>query len=210
MHCLFSCVNEMKPVSARFLCLIIYVLFHHVCTNRAYISLLKPNKKTDTIQGCGGDLMHPKISQLFSIITLKTRSESSWQRHRYTQSVWQSAGEWNHSKAQRLTAPNRWISLSVPCSLLSLSTFPLLFCWFVYFWFLYNQEPLELGSVERPRHNMMAAMDERDSRGQDLPGVLQGACSSRMPEMAQRSQRHEPPTLNKRLAVVPGLDPVSS
>ena len=57
---------------------------------------------------------------------------------------------------------------------------------------------------------MTAARDERDSMGQDPPGVLQGACSSKMPGMAQRSQRHEPPTLNKRLAVVPGLDPVSS
>lgn len=65
-------------------------------------------------------------------------------------------------------------------------------------------------SVERPRHNMMATTDERDTMGQDPPGVLQGACSSRMPGMAQGSQWHEPPTLNKRLAVVPGLDPVSS
>ncbi|KAK9520625.1 hypothetical protein VZT92_020497 [Zoarces viviparus] len=64
--------------------------------------------------------------------------------------------------------------------------------------------------MERPRHNMTAATDEWDSMGQDPPGVLQGACSSGMPGMAQGSQRHEPPTLNKRLAVVPGLDPVSS
>lgn len=57
---------------------------------------------------------------------------------------------------------------------------------------------------------MMVAMDERSSAGSDPPGVLQGASSSRMPGMAQGSQWHEPLTLNKRLAVVPGLDPVSS
>lgn len=39
------------------------------------------------------------------------------------------------------------------------------------------------------------------------PGVLQGARSSRMPGMAQGSRWHESLTLNKRLAVVPGLDP---
>lgn len=49
------------------------------------------------------------------------------------------------------------------------STFPLLFCWFVYFWFPYKREPLELGSAERPRHNMMAAMDERDIIGTGPP-----------------------------------------
>lgn len=47
-------------------------------------------------------------------------------------------------------------------------------------------------------------MDVRGSAGWDPPGVLQGA--SGMPEMAQGSQWHEPLTLNKRLAVVPGLD----
>lgn len=91
--------------------------------------------------------MHPLLSQLFYVIAVKTlhaQSEFSWQHCSYTQGVWLSVGEWNHSKAQRLTAPNRWRSPSVPCSPVSLSTFPLLFCWFVYFWFLYNQEPLEL------------------------------------------------------------------
>lgn len=48
------------------------------------------------------------------------------------------------------------------------------------------------------------------SLGQDPPGMLQAAWLSRMPGMAQGSQWHEPPTLNKRLAVVPSLDPVSS
>lgn len=62
--------------------------------------------------------------------------------------------------------------------------------------------------MERARHNTTAAMDESDSVGQDPPGVLQGARWSRMPGMALGSQWHEPPTLNKRLAVVPGLDPV--
>lgn len=51
--------------------------------------------------------------------------------------------EWNHSKAQRLTAQDRWKSLSIPCSPVFVHL-PLLFCWFVYFWFLYNQEPLWL------------------------------------------------------------------
>lgn len=57
---------------------------------------------------------------------------------------------------------------------------------------------------------MMVAMDERGRVGWDPPGVLQGSRSSRMPGMAQGSQWHESLTLNKRLAVVPGLDPVSS
>lgn len=57
---------------------------------------------------------------------------------------------------------------------------------------------------------MTVPIDERDSMGQDPPGVLQGACSSQMPGMVQQSQWHEPLTLNKRLAVVLGLDPVSS
>lgn len=51
-------------------------------------------------------------------------------------------------------------------------------------------------------------MDVRGSAGWDPPGVLQGA--SGMPEMAQGSRWHEPLTLNKRLAVVPGLDPGSA
>lgn len=54
---------------------------------------------------------------------------------------------------------------------------------------------------------MMVAMDERGSAGWDPPGVLQGARSSGMPGMAQGSRWHESLTLNKRLAVVPGLDP---
>lgn len=91
--------------------------------------------------------MHPPLSRLFCIIAAKSlhvQSVFSWQCCSHTQGVWLSVGEWNPSKAQRLTAPNRWKSPSIPCSLRSLSTFPLLFCWFVYFWFLYNQEPLEL------------------------------------------------------------------
>lgn len=47
----------------------------------------------------------------------------------------------------------------------------------------------------------------RGAAGWDPPGVLQGA--SGMPGMAEGSQWHEPLTLNKRLAVVPGLDPGS-
>lgn len=54
---------------------------------------------------------------------------------------------------------------------------------------------------------MMVAMDERGSAGWDPPGVLQGVRSSGMPGMAQGSRWHESLTLNKRLAVVPGLDP---
>lgn len=59
---------------------------------------------------------------------------------------------------------------------------------------------------------MMVAMDEGGSGDgtPPPPGMLQGASSSRMPGMAQGSQWHEAPTLNKRLAVVPSLDPVSS
>lgn len=101
-------------------------------------------------------------------------------------------------------------SLSVPLTPLFLSTSPLLFCWSVCFWFPHNQEPLKLRAWMSPRQNMTVPIDDRDSMGPDPPGVLQGACSSWMPGMARGSQWHEPPTLNKSLAVVPGLDPVSS
>lgn len=50
-------------------------------------------------------------------------------------------------------------------------------------------------------------MDERGTMGQE---TLRACCWSRMPGMAQGSQRHEPPTLYKRLAVVLCLDLVSS
>lgn len=131
-----------------------------------------------------------------------------WQCPRCAKGAGLSAGEWNHSKAQELTVADRWKSQSVPGrSLCPPSPFVLLICLFLV---SIQSRPSWVWSVERPRHNMMAVTDEWASMLQDPPGVLQGACSSRMPGMAQGSQRHEPPTLNKRLAVVPGLDPVSS
>lgn len=61
------------------------------------------------------------------------------------------------------------------------------------------------------RHNMVVVMDERGVGGGDPQECcLRGVHCSRMPVMAQWSQRHEPPTLNKHLPVVPSLDPVSS
>lgn len=114
--------------------------------------------------------------------------------------------EWNNSKAQKLTAPNRWKSpLPSPRSPL----FFVLLCHFVLLICLFS---VSIRSApQRPRHNMWRRQRMRgtDGMGRDPPGVLQGARSSGMPGMAQGSQRHEPPTLNKRLAVVPGLDPPS-
>lgn len=62
-----------------------------------------------------------------------------------------------------------------------------------------------------PRHNMKAAKDEGDStRGRDgVGGSGPPRLEQRLPRMAPRSQRHESVTLNKRLAVVPGLEPVT-
>lgn len=73
-----------------------------------------------------------------------------------------------------LTAPNRWRSLSIPglAHTLSLSTFPLLFCWFVYFWFPYNQEPLEL----RVRRDLDIIRRRQRMRGAAWARTPQACC----------------------------------
>ena len=63
----------------------------------------------------------------------------------------------------------------IPCRRhrrLSLSTFPLLFCWFVYFRFLYNQEPLEL----RVRRDLDIIWRRQRMRGAAWDGTPQACC----------------------------------
>lgn len=159
-------------------------------------------------RGC--DLMRASLPRVFSIaIIMRQRAglfDSNFSFGTCVGKRWR-VESFQRPKADRSKQMEKPAML--PALFVCLSPFVLLICLFLV---SIQSRARWAQSAEKPRHNMAVSIDERGSMGQDPPppsGVLQGAYSSRMPGMAQGSQRHEPPTLNKRLAVVPGLDPVS-
>lgn len=220
-------VCESYQIWAVFPRLMIYDLLHHVCTGTAYKALLKPSYHTpkhpktrylikhkilyirlfcvcfDASYFNGANRWNKKsLIQCTSLdLMIKTCSQTLTSRvtDTATQGMWLSVVSSKADSSEQMEQP---VCATRPALFVHL---PLLFCWFVYFWFLYNQEPLER-KVRRDPDIIRRWQRTRGTAWDRTPR----ACSSRMPGMAQGSQWHEPPTLNKRLAVVCGPDPVSS